>query len=142
VAVLPFREVADDRQERVFSAGLTEELTNQLARVNPEKVAVIASTNMAKYRSLTADINAIAREMGAKLILEGSVRRGKGRVRVTVQLVSASDQTDVWAGIYELPVRDSLAAQEEFAQKVVDAVTRCLIQPDVPEPSAVAKTRS
>jgi TolB-like protein len=82
----------DPRQE-YFSDGLTEELTTALGKLSPEELGVIARTSVMRYKGTKKSISEIGRELGADYLIEGSVRRGRGRVRVAVQLIRTDDET-------------------------------------------------
>lgn len=118
LAVLPLINLSGDRQHDYVSDGLTEEITSQLGRLQPEKLRVIARTSATNYRGTTKSIAQIGRELKADYILEGSVRHEAGRVRINVQLIQVRDQTYVWAAIYERPVSGVLALQSEIAETV------------------------
>jgi TolB-like protein/Flp pilus assembly protein TadD len=121
LAVLPFSDLSRDPQE-YFCDGLTEELITQIAHLNPERLRVIARTSAMMYRNTTLPISEIARELGVACVLEGSVRREGGRVRISAQLIDARDQTHLWADSFEEDLSDILRAQRQLA----DAVTRAV----------------
>ena len=127
VAVLPFRDVGEDPAQQVFSAGLTEELTTQLGHMNPGLMGVIASRSVMKYRYSGKSIEEIGRELRVEYILEGSVRRVGDRLRITTQLVSVRDQTQVLAETYDLHLGDPLRIQREVTRRVVESLAGCLL---------------
>ena len=86
-----------DPNEEYFSDGMTEELISNLAQVHALKV--ISRTSVMRYKKTTKLLREIASELGADAIIEGSVRRVGGRVRVTAQLIHAASDTHLWAGI-------------------------------------------
>jgi adenylate cyclase len=120
IAVLPFINMSDDRSNEYFSDGLTEELLNLLARV-PE-LKVIARTSSFAYKGKEAKISDIARELQVANVLEGSVRRSGDRVRITAQLIRASDSTHLWSESYDRTIQDIFAVQGEIAGEVVDSL--------------------
>ncbi len=120
IAVLPFVNMSDDRSNEYFSDGLTEELLNLLARV-PE-LKVIARTSSFAYKGKEAKISDIARELHVANVLEGSVRRSGDRVRITAQLIRASDSTHLWSESYDRTIQDIFAVQGEIAGEVVDSL--------------------
>src|SRR5207237_2496916 len=103
---LPFQEASGNPEEEYFSDGLTDEMIAQLGRLNPQRLGVIARTSAMRYKHTEKGIEAIGRELGVSHVLEGSVRRAAGRIRVTAQLIQVSDQTQLWADSFERPVGD------------------------------------
>lgn len=123
LAVLPFENLSGDANEDYFADGLTEEMIAQLGQVQPSKLGVIARTSIVRYKHTKESIAQIGRELGVGYVMEGSVRRAGGRVRVTAQLIQASQQTHVWAESYERPLDDVLTIQREIAQKVTGSLS-------------------
>ena len=120
IAVLPFVNMSSDEEQEWFVDGLTEELLNSLARM-PE-LLVAARTSSFGYKGSTDNISAIAKELGVAHILEGSVRRGKDRLRITAQLIRASDGFHLWSETYDRTPDDVIAIQEELAIKIAGAL--------------------
>ncbi|MEX2271929.1 MAG: hypothetical protein WD690_10680 [Vicinamibacterales bacterium] len=118
LAVLPFQNLTSDPEQEYFSDGLTEEMIAQLARLNPQRLGVIARTSAMRYKHTNKGIDTIGRELGVSHVLEGSVRRGATRVRVTAQLIQVADQTHVWADSFESAVGDILLLQRDIAQAI------------------------
>jgi TolB-like protein/DNA-binding winged helix-turn-helix (wHTH) protein/tetratricopeptide (TPR) repeat protein len=116
--VLPFQNLSADAEQEYFSDGLTEEMITQLARLQPERLAVIARTSSMHYKGTNKTIDEIGRELGVHYILEGTVRREGKRVRISAQLIRASDQAHVWADSYDRELSGILAVQNEVAQAV------------------------
>jgi TolB-like protein/Tfp pilus assembly protein PilF len=123
LAVLPFQNLSGDAEQDYLSDGLTEELITQLARLRPDRLAVIARTSAMQYRNVARDVRAIGAELGAAYLLEGSVRRGGDAVRVTAQLVAAGDGTNLWADSYEQPLTDVVEIQSAIAERVGDSLS-------------------
>jgi len=123
LAVLPFENLSGDSNEDYFSDGLTEEMIAQLGQVQPSRLGVIARTSTVRYKHTNKSIARIGQELGVGYVLEGSVRRGGGRVRVTAQLIHAAQQTHVWAETYERPLDDVLNIQREIAQKITNSLS-------------------
>jgi TolB-like protein/DNA-binding winged helix-turn-helix (wHTH) protein/Flp pilus assembly protein TadD len=122
LAVLPFENLSGNPEQDYFSDGLTEEMITQLGRLNPDRLGVIARTTMMQYRGTHKSTSEIGRELGVDYILEGSVRRYNGRVRITAQLIRVSDQTHVWADSYEHSLSDVLALQSEAAGAIAGGI--------------------
>lgn len=118
LAVLPFQNLSGDPEQEYFSDGLTEEMISRLGNLEPERLGLIARTSSMRYKSAAKPLDQVARELGVAYLIEGSVRRAAGRVRITAKLIQASDQTQLWAENFERPVEDVFAVQSEVADKV------------------------
>jgi TolB-like protein/DNA-binding winged helix-turn-helix (wHTH) protein/Flp pilus assembly protein TadD len=118
LVVLPFANLTGDAEQEYFSDGLTEELIAQLARLQPERLGVIARTSAMHYKGARKRADEIGRELGVDYLLEGTCRRSGNRVRVTVQLVDTRDQAPLWSETYEHEVRDVLQLQASLARDV------------------------
>jgi len=130
LAVLPFVNLSGDAQEDYFADGLTEEMIAQLGQLQPSRLGVIARTSIAGYKGTTETVAQIGHELGVGYLLEGSVRRGGDRVRVTAQLIQAGEQTHLWAETYERPLTDVLNIQREIAEKITHSLSIQLLQVD------------
>jgi TolB-like protein len=127
LAVLPFENMSGRKSQEYFSDGLTEEMITQLGRVNPDRFGVIARTSAMQYKNSTKTVHQIGRELSVTHIVEGSVRRASGRVRIVAQLIQVSDQTHLWAESYERNTGDILALQNEVAQAIARQIQIKLI---------------
>jgi TolB-like protein/Tfp pilus assembly protein PilF len=123
LAVLPFQNLSGNPDQDYFSDGLTEELITQLARLRPDRLAVIARTSAIQYRDKGKDVRAIGAELGVAYILEGSVRRAGDQVRVSAQLVSTSDGMHLWAESYEQALTGFIEIQVAIAERVGDSLS-------------------
>jgi TolB-like protein/predicted Zn-dependent protease len=123
LAVLPFENLSGDPHEDYFADGLTEEMIAQLGQVQPTRLGVIARTSIIRYKDTKEPIAQIAQQLRVGYVLEGSVRRASGRVRITAQLIQAAQQTHVWAETYERPLDDVLSIQREIAQKITGSLS-------------------
>ena len=128
--VLPFANLSGDAQQEYLSDGLTEEMIARLARLEPERLGVIARTTAMSYRSAAKRTDQIARELGVDYILEGSVRARGTALRVNVQLVAARDHTHVWTESYERELSDVFALQGELAGSIAREVRLALPRPE------------
>ena len=117
VAVLPFLNVSSDAGNEYFSDGITEELINALAQVPGLRVAARTSSFLFKERR--EDIRAIAERLGVSTVLEGSVRKAGGRVRISAQLINAADGYHLWSESHDQDMSDVFAVQEEIARAIV-----------------------
>jgi TolB-like protein/Flp pilus assembly protein TadD len=115
LAVLPLENMSGDAEQEYFSSGLTEELITQLGRLAPARLGVIARTTALQYRNSRLDARQIGSALGVDYILEGSVRRAGGRVRITAQLIQVADQSHVWAEEYDRDLGDIIGIQGEVA---------------------------
>ncbi len=127
LAVLPFVNLSGDAHEDYFADGLTEEMIAQLGQLQPAQLGVIARTSTARYKGTKETAAQIARELGVGYLLEGSVRRGGDRVRVTAQLIQSAEQTHLWAETYERPLADVLSIQREIAEKITHSLSMQLL---------------
>jgi TolB-like protein/DNA-binding winged helix-turn-helix (wHTH) protein/Tfp pilus assembly protein PilF len=134
LAVLPFANLSGDAHEDYFADGLTEEMIAQLGQLQPAKLGVIARTSIVRYKNTKESIAQIGQELGVGYLLEGSVRRGGGRVRITAQLIQSAQQTHVWAETYERPVTDVLSIQKEIAEKISDSLSIELLPAEASSP--------
>jgi TolB-like protein len=125
VAVLPFVNMSDDRENEYFSDGLTETLLNMLSQLPGLRVA--ARTSSFAFKGQNISIEQIAATLGVAHVLEGSVQKADDRVRVTAQLIRASDGFHVWSQNYTRPLKDIFAIQDEIATDVSDALGTSLL---------------
>ncbi len=130
LVVLPFTNLGRP-EDAYFAEGVTEEITARLGAI--DRLRVIAGTNGSVYTDTKKTAREIGRELGADYVLEGSVRwekatQGRARVRVTPQLVSASDDTHLWAEVYEEPLDEIFRVQSDVARKVVAALDVTLLE--------------
>lgn len=135
LAVLPFANLGGDMHEDYLADGLTEEMIAQLGQLQPSRLGVIARTSTVRYKDSRETAAQIGRELGVSYLLEGSVRRGGERVRVTAQLIQTTDQTHLWAETYEGPLTDVLEIQTEIARKITRSLSIQLL-PSETQPSA------
>ena len=120
IAVLPFANLGPDPGQDYFSDGITEEVLNLLARV--PGLRVISRTSAFSFKGRNVTVGEIARELGVRYILEGSVRQAGDRVRVTTQLIEASSDRHVWSESYERPLENIFAIEDEIAHAVLPAI--------------------
>jgi adenylate cyclase len=116
VAVLPFVNLSGDPQQDYFSDGITEDITTELSRFS--ELLVIARNSAFQYKGRGADIRQVGRELNARYLLEGSVRRSGNRARITAQLIDATTGTHRWAERYDRELHDVFAIQDEVARAI------------------------
>ena len=120
IAVLPFSNLGGDAADDSFADGVTEEIITALSRVR--WFFVIARGSTFAYKSRSIDPNDIARELGVRYILMGSIRRAGDRIRVTAKLIDGSNGSSVWARSYDRALSDIFAVQDEITQTIVGGI--------------------
>lgn len=133
IAVLPFIDLSEARDQAHFSDGLAEELLDSLARLPTLRVA--GRTSAFSFRDRQDDLKAIGAKLGVAKVLQGSVRKSGTRLRVSVRLLNCADGFQVWSETYERELTDVFAIQDEIAQSVVHAFELKLLG-DQPAPTA------
>src|SRR5262249_49113449 len=118
LAVLPFENLGGDPDQEYFSDGLTEETIARLGNLNSQRLGVIARSSSMHYKHTGLGVTQIGRELGVDYLLQGTVHREGGIMRVTAELVQVRDQTDLWSRSYQSDVRDVLALQGDLARGV------------------------
>jgi TolB-like protein/DNA-binding winged helix-turn-helix (wHTH) protein len=130
LVVLPFVNLSGDPREDYFADGMTEEMITQLGSLEPERLGVIARTSSMQYKGAQKGAAEVARELGVDYLLEGSVRRQEQRVRVTAQLIQASDQTHLWAADFDRDLSDVLKLQSDVALAISSKIELTLSPPE------------
>jgi TolB-like protein/Tfp pilus assembly protein PilF len=120
VAVLPFENLSDEKENVYFAQGIQNEILTKLAAVRDLKV--ISRTSTAKYQSKPDNLKAVAQELGVSTVLEGTVQRVGDKVRVNVQLIDAHTDTHLWARSYDRDFKDVLTVESEVAAQIADAL--------------------
>ncbi len=136
IAVLPFVNMSADADNEYFSDGISEELLNVLVKVNALRVA--SRTSSFNYKGSDLSMTEIARELGVRHILEGSVRKAGNRVRITAQLINAESDRHVWSETYERELVDIFDIQEEISNNIVTALKIAL---NVDETAAMGRAQ-
>ena len=120
VAVLPFDNMSGDPEQEYFADGLTEDIITALSYWR--SFPVIARNSTFAYKGQSVDVRKVATELGARYVLEGSVRRGGGRVRITAQLIDAMTGHHVWAEKFDRTLEDIFGLQDEITQRIAAIV--------------------
>src|SRR5437773_11973858 len=121
IAVLPFRNLSEDKENAFFADGIQDDLVTSLARIKDLKV--VSRGSVASYRDLSGRrLRAVAQELGVGAVLEGSVRRTANRVLVNVQLTDATTERQIWSDRYDRTLKDSIALQGELAAEIATAL--------------------
>ena len=137
IAVLPFADMSEKHDQEYFADGVAEEILNELAHVKGLKV--IGRTSAFSFKGKNEDLRIVSQKLGVNHVLEGSVRRQGGRIRVTAQLIRATDGTHAWSESYERNAADIFAVQRDVARSVASALQVTLGTGDAP---GVAEARS
>jgi len=120
MAVLPFVNMSADPENEFFSDGMTEELINALTRVDGLRVA--SRTSAFVFKGRDADVREIGRRLNVTTVLEGSVRRAGNRLRVTAQLINATDGYHLWSETYDRELADVFEVQDELSRSIVNTL--------------------
>jgi eukaryotic-like serine/threonine-protein kinase len=120
IAVLPFVNISGDKEQEYFSDGLSEELIDRL--VHSADLKVIARSSSFQFKGRNEDARSIARQLGVTYLLEGSVRKGGERLRITAQLVHAADGVSLWSQTYDRALVEIFRVQDEIADQVSQAL--------------------
>ncbi|KWV47647.1 adenylate cyclase 3 [Bradyrhizobium macuxiense] len=129
IAVLPFENMSGDPEQEYFADGMVEEITTALSRF--KRLFVIARNSSFTFKGRTVDIKEVGRILGVRYILEGSVRKAAGKVRITGQLIDAVTGAHIWADRFERDLTDVFALQDEVAIAVVSAIQPKLFQAEL-----------
>ena len=138
IAVLPFENLSDDKNNAYFADGIQDQILTKLASV--AELKVISRISTARYKSKPEDLKTVAQQLGVATVLEGTVQRAGDRVRVNVQLIDARADTHLWAKNYDRELKDVFGVQSEVAQEIADAL-RAKLSPSEATALAVAPTR-
>jgi len=120
ICVLPFANMSGDPEQEYFSDGITEDIITDLAKISA--LSVIARNSAFVYKGRPVDARQVARELAVGYVLEGSVRKAGGRVRITAQLIDGSSNDHVWAERYDRVLEDIFELQDEISQAIVKAL--------------------
>jgi adenylate cyclase len=120
IAVLPFQNMSGDPEQEFFADGVVEEIITALSRIR--WLFVIARNSTFTYKGQTIDVKQVGRELGVRYVLEGSVRRGGGRVRITAQLIEAETGAHLWADRFDGSLEDVFDLQDQVATQVAGVI--------------------
>jgi adenylate cyclase len=126
IAVLPFANMSGDPEQEYFADGISEDIITGLSKLR--WFFVIARNSSFGYKGKAFDVKRVARELGVRYVLEGSVRKGGNRVRITAQLIDAASGNHIWADRYDGELTDLFALQDEITKKVVAAIEPKLLE--------------
>jgi adenylate cyclase len=126
IAVLAFQNMSNDPEQEFFADGIAEDIITALSRY--PSLFVIARNSSFSYKGRSPDVKQVGRELGVRYVLEGSLRKGGNRIRVTAQLVEAETGNHVWAERYDRNLADIFAVQDEIAAAVTIAIAPAIAQ--------------
>jgi len=120
ICVLPFSNMSGDQEQEYFSDGISEDIITDLSKVSA--LAVVSRNTAFTFKGKNVDVSQIAKQLKVSYILEGSVRKAGGRVRISAQLIEASKDNHVWAERYDRDLNDIFALQDEISEAIVKAL--------------------
>ena len=132
IAVLPFVDLSQAKDQEYFCDGISEEILDALAKV--EGLRVVARTSSFSFKGKNADVGEIAQKLNVRNVVEGSLRREGNRIRITAQLVSAANGFHLWSETYERELQGVFAVQDEITRAIVDALKVKLAIPPAAQP--------
>jgi TolB-like protein/tetratricopeptide (TPR) repeat protein len=129
IAVLPFQNMSGDPEQDYFADGMVDEITTALSRF--KSLFVIARNSSFTYKGKVVDIKQVGRELGVRYVLEGSVRKAAGKVRIIGQLIDAATGAHLWADRFEGELSDIFALQDLMTESVVSAIAPKVLQIEI-----------
>ncbi|WP_456835157.1 MULTISPECIES: adenylate/guanylate cyclase domain-containing protein [unclassified Bradyrhizobium] len=129
IAVLPFQNMSGDPEQEYFADGLVEDIITALSRF--KSLFVIARNSSFTFKGKAVDIKEVGRKLGVRYVLEGSVRKAAGKVRITGQLIDAVNGAHIWADRFERDLSDIFALQDEVTVAVVSAIQPKLLEAEI-----------
>ena len=120
IAVLPFDNLSEDKNNAYFAEGIQDEILTKLASIADLKV--ISRTSTAKYKSKPEDLKTVSQQLGVATVLEGSVQQAGNKVRVNVQLIDARADSHLWAKSYDREIKDIFTVESEVAQEIAESL--------------------
>jgi adenylate cyclase len=140
IAVLAFQNMSEDKEQEYFADGISEDVITDLSKIGG--LLVIARNSSFAYKGKAVDVRTVARELGVSSVLEGSVRRAGGRLRITAQLIDAESGGHLWAERFDRELADIFAVQDEVTRRIVDALKIKLSTDETAKLAAVGTTSS
>jgi serine/threonine-protein kinase len=120
VAVLPFKNLSDSKEDEYFSDGITDDIIAQLSKITELKV--ISRTSVMQYKATNKNVRDIGKELDVGAVLEGSVRRSGNQIRIVAQLIDANNEGHLWAETYDKEMTQVFAIQSDVAQRIASAL--------------------
>jgi TolB-like protein/DNA-binding winged helix-turn-helix (wHTH) protein/Tfp pilus assembly protein PilF len=136
IAVLPLENLSGDPEQEYFADGMTDELITNLARLG--NLRVVSRTSVMRYKKVSKPLADVGQELNVDAVVEGTVERSAGRVRIRVQLVQAATDSHLWAQTYDRELQDALLLQSDAARDIVREIQTSLAKPQLlPAPRQV-----
>jgi TolB-like protein/Flp pilus assembly protein TadD len=129
IAVLPFANMSGDPEQEYFADGISEDIITELSRFR--SLLVIARNSSFTYRGRAIDVRKVAKELGVRYVLEGSVRRAGNRIRIGAQLIDATTGHHVWADRYDRDLTDLFAVQDEVTRSIIGAIAPGIVMAEI-----------
>jgi len=129
IAILPFTNLSSDPDQDYFADGMVDEITTALSRF--KSLFVVASNSSFAYKGKAVDVKQVGRELGVRYVLEGSVRKAAGKVRIIGQLIDAATGVHLWADRFEGDLSDIFALQDRMTESVVSAIEPKMFQAEI-----------
>jgi TolB-like protein/Tfp pilus assembly protein PilF len=138
IAVLPFANLSSDPDSEFFADGITEEIINALVQIR--NLRVVARTSAFSFKGKQVDLRTVGATLNAGTVLEGSVRKAGGRVRIVAQLINAADGYHIWSERYDRELQDIFEVQDEIARTIVERL-RVTLGPERTEALVRSETK-
>jgi TolB-like protein len=129
IAILPFTNLSSDPEQDYFADGIVDDITMALSRFR--LLFVIARNSSFTYKGRAVDVKQVGRELGVRYLLEGSIRKAAGKVRITAQLIDAATGANLWADRFEGDLSDVFALQDEITVNIVSAIQPKVLQTEI-----------
>ena len=120
IAVLPFTNISGDKEQEYFSDGITNDIITELSKFS--NLFVIASNSVFTYKGKPVKVNEVGRELGVRYVIEGSVQKAAGKVRINAQLIDTTTSRHLWADRYDRDLKDVFAVQDEITKSIATAL--------------------
>lgn len=140
IAVLPFADMSEKKDQEYFADGMAEELLDLLAKI--PRLRVIGRTSSFQFKGRNADLRTIGRSLGAAYVVEGSVRKAGNRLRITAQLIGTQDGSHLWSESYDDDAGDALKLQDQIAASVARALQVTVGADDLPTRPMLTRTEA
>jgi TolB-like protein/class 3 adenylate cyclase/Flp pilus assembly protein TadD len=121
IAVLPFDNMSGDKEQEYFADGMTDDLITRLSQISG--LFVIARNSVFTYKGKPAKVQDVAKDLGVRYVLEGSVRKDEGTIRINAQLIDAESGGHLWAEKFDRPFRDVFALQDQISERIAEALS-------------------
>jgi adenylate cyclase len=129
IAVLPFANMSGDPEQEYFADGISEDVITELSRFR--SISVMARNSSFTYRGQAIDVRRVAKELGVRYVVEGSVRRAGTKIRITAQLIDATNGHHVWAERYDRDLVDLFAVQDEVTRNIIGAIAPGIVMAEI-----------